>query len=144
MLTAVLIVQNFIIVIPMCRLISMTSPNLNYVICCGTLMLYIAVYFYAIHSTDPDAATVLCNVSQCESVILYEDVTVVGYVFYLLVVVLLSHVMIIQIRPWLVAIGYSLAFGPVLGKMWRVYYLLTHPTARKWVCIYTYLFRLYA
>ena len=47
-------------------------------------MLYIAVYFYAIHSTDPDTATVLCNVSQCESVI---DVTVVGYVLYLLVVI---------------------------------------------------------
>ena len=50
-------------------------------------MLYIAVYFYAIHSTDPDIATVLCNVSQCECVILYKDVTVVGYVLYLLVVV---------------------------------------------------------
>ena len=50
-------------------------------------MLYIAVYFYAIHSTDADIATVLCNVSQCESVILYQDVTVVCYVLYLLVVV---------------------------------------------------------
>ena len=45
-------------------------------------MLYIAVYFYAIHSTDPDTATVLCNVSQCESVFVHYDIdeAVVGYV----------------------------------------------------------------
>ena len=45
--------------------------------------------------------------------------------------------MITQIRPWLAAIGYSLAFGPVLGKMWRVYYIFTNPTPqKKLVCIH--------
>ena len=47
----------------LCRLIRLTSPNLNYVICCGALMLYISVFFYAIHSTTPEIAIVLCYVS---------------------------------------------------------------------------------
>ena len=50
--------------VSVCRLIRLTSPTLNYFICSGALMLYVSVYFYAIHSTDPDIATVLCHVSQ--------------------------------------------------------------------------------
>lgn len=32
-----------------------------------------------------------------------------------------------QVRVWLWAIGYSLAFGPVLGKMFRVYQIFSDP-----------------
>ena len=34
---------------------------------------------------------------------------------------------IYQVRVWLWAIGYSLAFGPVLGKMFRVYQIFSDP-----------------
>ena len=44
-------------------------------------MLYVTVYFYAIHSTDADTTTLLCNVSRCESIFLNIDVPVVGYLF---------------------------------------------------------------
>ena len=36
-----------------------------------------------------------------------------------------------QVRKWLWAIGYSVAFGPVLGKMYRVYYIFNDPKPKK-------------
>ena len=36
-----------------------------------------------------------------------------------------------QVRIWLWAIGYSVAFGPVLGKMYRVYYIFNNPKPNK-------------
>ena len=48
----------------MYRLIRLTSPNLNYLICTGAIILYIDIYFYVIPSTDQKAVTVFCNVSR--------------------------------------------------------------------------------
>ena len=52
-----------------CRLIKLTSPNLNYIIGAGAILLYLAIYVLAIPSTDPTAVAVLCNVSAqlCEA-----------------------------------------------------------------------------
>ena len=46
------------------RLIRLTSPNLNYLIGVGAVVLYIDIYFFVIPSTDPVAVTVYCNVSS--------------------------------------------------------------------------------
>lgn len=32
-----------------------------------------------------------------------------------------------QIRSWLAAIGFSLCFGTINTKMWRVYYIFNNP-----------------
>ena len=52
----------------MCRLIKLTSPNLNYIIGAGAILLYLGIYVMAIPSTDPTAVTVLCNVSTQDRV----------------------------------------------------------------------------
>ena len=48
----------------------LTSPNLNYIIGTGAILLYLAIYVMVIPSTDPTAVAVLCNVSAhlCERV----------------------------------------------------------------------------
>ena len=38
-----------------------------------------------------------------------------------------------QLHPWLYTVGYLLAFGTVLAKMWRVYYIFHNPTPIKMV-----------
>ena len=47
----------------MCRLIKLTSPNLNYIIGAGAILLYLGIYVMAIPSTDPTVEKWLCNVS---------------------------------------------------------------------------------
>ena len=36
-----------------------------------------------------------------------------------------------QLEHWLFAIGYSLAFGAVLAKMWRVFHIFHNPKPKK-------------
>ena len=45
------------------RLIRMSSPNLNYLIGGGAIILYMDIYFFIIPTTDQQALTVLCNVT---------------------------------------------------------------------------------
>jgi len=44
------------------RLIRLSSPNLNYLIGGGAIILYIDIYFFIIPTTDPSAVVILCNV----------------------------------------------------------------------------------
>ena len=44
------------------RLIRLSSPNLNYLIGGGAIILYIDMYFFIIPTADPNAVVVLCNV----------------------------------------------------------------------------------
>ena len=41
------------------------------------------------------------------------------------------------LTPWLTAIGYSLCYGTVVVKMWRVYYIFstTTPMKRVWKAV---------
>ena len=41
-----------------------------------------------------------------------------------------------QLAPWLNAIGYSLCFGTIVVKMFRVYYIFNSPTPAKKVVSY--------
>ena len=46
-----------------CRIVRMTSPNLNYFIAVGALLLYTSVYVGVLHTTDETAVKVHCIVS---------------------------------------------------------------------------------
>ena len=41
----------------------MSSPNLNYLIGGGAIILYMNTYFFIVPTTDPQAVTVLCNLT---------------------------------------------------------------------------------
>ena len=40
----------------------------------------------------------------------------------------------VKVEHWLFTIGYSLAFGAVFVKMWRVYQIFHNPQPNKRVC----------
>ena len=37
----------------------------------------------------------------------------------------------LQMTAWLTAIGYSLCYGTIVAKMFRVFYIFRNPTAKK-------------
>ena len=82
------------------RLIRLSSPNLNNIICIGAIILYLDMILLVIPSTDRTDVSVLCN-----------------------------------LNPWFTAIGYSLCYGTIVVKMFRVYYIYSNPSPRKKVCI---------
>ena len=47
----------------LCRVVKLTSPNLNYVYIVGIIMLLIGIILYPAHSTDTDLLPILCIVS---------------------------------------------------------------------------------
>ena len=51
------------LVIILSRLIRLSSPNLNYIIGLGAIILYLNVITLVIPTTNTDFAAVLCNVS---------------------------------------------------------------------------------
>ena len=55
------IMSSYDCVLPPPRLIRMSSPNLNYLIGGGAIILYMDIYFFIIPTTDQQALTVLCN-----------------------------------------------------------------------------------
>ena len=55
------IMSSYDCVLPPPRLIRMSSPNLNYLIGGGAIILYMDIYFFIIPTTDQQALIVLCN-----------------------------------------------------------------------------------
>jgi gamma-aminobutyric acid type B receptor len=78
------------------KLIRLSSPNLNYIICVGAIILYLDMILLVIPSTDRMVVSVLCN-----------------------------------LNPWFTSIGYSLCYGTIVVKMFRVYYIYSNPSPRK-------------
>lgn len=78
------------------RLIRLTSPNLNYIIGAGAIIIYLVVFLTVIPVANQMLATILCN-----------------------------------LVPWLLAIGYSLCFGTIVAKMFRIYYIFNNPHSKK-------------
>ena len=50
--------------LPFARLIRLSSPNLNYLIGSGAIVLYIDIYFFIIPTTNPKIIGILCHVSK--------------------------------------------------------------------------------
>ena len=48
---------------PSSRLIRLGSPNLNYLIGIGAIILYMATYFFIIPTTNMQAVIALCNIT---------------------------------------------------------------------------------
>ena len=42
-----------------------------------------------------------------------------------------------QLHTWMYVLGYLLAFGTILAKMWRVYQIFHNPTPNKMVFHYS-------
>ena len=40
----------------------------------------------------------------------------------------------LQLHTWMYVLGYLLAFGTILTKMWRVYQIFHNPSPNKMVC----------
>ena len=45
------------------RLVRLSSPNLNYLIGAGAIILYLNICFYIVPTTNPTAVSVLCNIT---------------------------------------------------------------------------------
>ena len=46
-----------------CRVVRLTSPNLNYLIIAGALLLYASIVFIVTPTLEEETATIYCNVS---------------------------------------------------------------------------------
>ena len=53
--------EYIFVVCPPSRLIRMSSPNLNYLIGGGAIILYMDIYFFVTPTTDQQTVTALCN-----------------------------------------------------------------------------------
>ena len=78
------------------RLIRLSSPNLNYLIGSGAILLYLAIIVTVLPADTAVFSSVVCN-----------------------------------LRVWLTGFGYSLCYGTILVKMWRVYYIFSNPSTLK-------------
>ena len=97
-----------------CRIVKLTSPNLNYFTIAGTVLMYASTYFYLLPETSEPIIVARCIVSNLgEQLWSY-------YSYY-------SPDGDLQLEHWLFTIGYSLAFGTMLSKMWRVYQIFHNP-----------------
>jgi gamma-aminobutyric acid type B receptor len=77
-------------------LIRLSSPNLNYLIGSGAILLYLAIIVTVLPADTAVFSSVVCN-----------------------------------LRVWLTGFGYSLCYGTILVKMWRVYYIFSNPSTLK-------------
>ena len=100
------------------RLIRITSPNLNYLIGIGAIILYIDISLSVTPSTNHKVVMVLCNVSLLKLIVLRIKISVKIESF-------------VQLSLWFNAIGYSLCFGTIVVKMFRVYNIFNNPTPTK-------------
>ncbi|XP_003384356.1 PREDICTED: gamma-aminobutyric acid type B receptor subunit 2-like [Amphimedon queenslandica] len=78
------------------KIIRLTSPNLNYLIVLGCILMSASGLIYSFPTTNYTAVYVLC-----------------------------------YIRAYTQLVGYSLCFGTICAKMWRVYFIFHNPTPKK-------------
>ena len=97
------------------RIIRLTSPNLNYFIVCGALILYGSVYIRMARTNNATFWKVNCHVSG-------DTADVYIYFFSTF------HP---QMIIWTLFLGYCLCFNPYLAKIWRIYYIFHDPTSKK-------------
>jgi gamma-aminobutyric acid type B receptor len=83
------------------RVVRLTSPNLDYIIIAGLAMTFISVYFRAYPKPIDDESTVIIVPLFC------------------------------GITSSLDFIAYTLTFGTILCKMWRIYYIFHNPSPNK-------------
>ena len=97
-----------------CRVIRLSSPNLNYLIGIGAIILYINIITLTIRHSTEESLAVVYNVRR-NSVVIRTP----------------RDSFLTQMNPWLTNIGYSLCYGTISSKMIRVWYIFNNPVLRK-------------
>ena len=100
----------------------MTSPKLNYLIIAGSLLMYFSVYIQLLYSTKERGNHVHCTVR-----------TALQLPSTPLIVNIMMKNPFMQLHTWMYVLGYLLAFGTILAKMWRVYQIFHNPAPNKMV-----------
>ena len=103
------------------RFIKLTSPNLSYPMPLGAILLY-AVVIVTGAPTEALGKSIVCNVSHVTSC----DFTLPVYVNLCTVSKLLS-----QIELWLGSLGFTLIFGGILVRTWRIHYIFNYIVVGK-------------
>ena len=103
-----------------CRLIRLSSSNLNYLIGLGAIILYINIITFVIPAKGMVVASVLCNVGV--KLILFHSIYI-------------SLLILTKINPWLISLGYSFCYGTIIIKMIRVWVIFNNPMDLKTVSI---------
>ena len=103
----------------------MSSPYLNNLIIVGCLLSYTSIYFLGEY--DGFFFKYIC-------VVTFNFVTV----FYKvkLNTLLSLFLNLIEIRLWLLTVGFTLAFGAMFSKTYRVHAILTNSKLTKKVCLF--------
>ncbi|XP_042586788.1 probable G-protein coupled receptor 156 isoform X2 [Cyprinus carpio] len=89
------------------RIVKMSSPNLNVLTLCGSVLTYSSGFLFAVEERASLSGAGSRTVLQFPS----------------------------QARMWTLCIGSSLVFGPILGKTWRLYRVFTQRVPDKRVII---------
>lgn len=104
----------------------MSSPNLNVLTLCGSVLTYISGFLFAVedhtHSPGGTSSYILqVSVQDCLQRGTMESAC--GEVAFLC--------SLVQARIWTLCLGSTLVFGPILGKTWRLYRVFTQRVPDK-------------
>ena len=107
------------------RVVKLTSPNLNYVIVFGAIMLLIGNIFLPFPSRNITLISIFCTVSILELL----SVTLI------IIIILHCHTALVQMARIFLSIGYDICFVVALVKTVRVAYIFRNVTPNKKVHI---------
>ena len=98
----------------------LSSPTLNYLTIIGAVLMYASVFLYLLPTETKFAVKVRCVVRELS----IPSPNLLSYVHTNL-----------KIEYWCFTVGYSVALGAVLVKMWRIYLIFNNPKPNKKVNI---------
>ena len=104
------------------RIVKISSPSLNYFIILGASIMYSSIYFFLLPSLNHVVVLTGCLVSTNMTRYYIPQFTCIVNCY--------------QLELWLFTVGYLLAFGAVLAKMWRIYQIFSNPKPKKRVSSY--------
>lgn len=108
------------------RIVRLTSPNLNYCIIAGALLLYGSAFIRLPFTNDLLVWDIFCKVSTIFYVMFLSQLHTKRHQSASVL-----HLLYLQIESIMNCIGYSFMFGPILAKMWRIYYIFHNPSPQK-------------
>jgi gamma-aminobutyric acid type B receptor len=93
----------------------MSSPNLNNLIIVGSMLVYLSVYILGVDTrqVDDDGFTLFCYVRNISSEFN------------------LCNLYYVQAKIWILSYGFTIAFGAMFSKTWRVHSIFTNIKLNK-------------
>ena len=111
------------------RQIKMSSPNLNNLIIVGCLLCYSSVIILGLDSslTSEPAFRYICTVKvlPCK---LWQTVS------RLAIMIVQASSFYLHLKAWVLMAGFTLSFGSMFSKTWRVHSIFTNVQLNKKVC----------